>query len=223
MFSALLRRPLLLSSSSPCARIRLTRGIDEFFDNVTKPGEVPLAGRAWKPKELRLKSFDDLHKLWFVLLKERNKLLTEKAALEPGKEMNNPTRITKVRDSMRAIKVVLGERQRLVKAEQSLSRAESPKERKVAESLLANLRTLTGTPDIPLPDEERPFETKREEVPRPSSSKFWQAKKDEKAKNKAERQRLIKEQMEITDKEEEEERVRKAQENEILTRQQPYN
>lgn len=65
---------------------------------------APLSpGRAWAANELRLKSFDDLHKLWFVLLKEKNMLLTERLWYsQQGMKQPDPTRLRKVWLCMRA-------------------------------------------------------------------------------------------------------------------------
>ena len=57
-----------------------------------------LEGRPWRASELRLKSYEDLQKLWYVLLKERNMLLSERERLgrETARKANVPQRIGKV-------------------------------------------------------------------------------------------------------------------------------
>ncbi|XP_077219155.1 uncharacterized protein LOC143853318 isoform X1 [Tasmannia lanceolata] len=68
-------------------------------------------GRSWKASELRLKSWDDLQKLWYVLLKEKNMLMTQRQMLHAQNlRFPNPERVPKVRKSMCRIKHVLTER-----------------------------------------------------------------------------------------------------------------
>ncbi|XP_052183489.1 uncharacterized protein LOC127795692 isoform X1 [Diospyros lotus] len=87
--------------------------LEEFFEADRSPDDdKPVVyGRSWKASELRLKSWDDLHKLWYVLLKEKNMLMTQRQMLyAQNLKFSNPERIPKVRKSMCRIKQVLTER-----------------------------------------------------------------------------------------------------------------
>ena len=70
-----------------------------------------LSGRAWTAADLRAKSWDDLHALWYVLLKERARLASSADAARASRARPpNPARAAKVRKSMARIKLVLSER-----------------------------------------------------------------------------------------------------------------
>lgn len=89
-----------------------TYNLMEFFDSKKNWGENNIrVGRAWKLDELRIKSNTDLHKLWYVLLKERNMLYTmEYECNEKMQLFPNPERIDKVQLSMDNIETVIRER-----------------------------------------------------------------------------------------------------------------
>ncbi|XP_075213182.1 mitochondrial ribosomal protein L47 isoform X2 [Lycorma delicatula] len=84
----------------------------EFFDDKKNWGQDRVyVGRSWRKEELRIKSNSDLHKLWYVLLKEKNMLLTmEHECAEKNKIFPNPERIDKVMESMHHLEEVVRER-----------------------------------------------------------------------------------------------------------------
>ncbi|KAJ7993486.1 hypothetical protein DPEC_G00272920 [Dallia pectoralis] len=89
------------------------RGLEEFFDTPENWGETTVkSGAPWTAKQLRTKSNEDLHKLWYVLLKEKNMLLTiEQESKRQRLPMPSPERIKKIDRSMRRLDTVVKERE----------------------------------------------------------------------------------------------------------------
>ncbi|KAF8895515.1 mitochondrial 39-S ribosomal protein L47 (MRP-L47)-domain-containing protein [Infundibulicybe gibba] len=72
-------------------------------------------GRAWKASELRLKSFQDLHTLWYLVLRERNLLATQKEETRrmgvTNTDLQVPAdKVHQCRKTMARIKAVINER-----------------------------------------------------------------------------------------------------------------
>ncbi|XP_076253935.1 mitochondrial ribosomal protein L47 [Rhynchophorus ferrugineus] len=84
----------------------------EFFDDPKNWGSNEVkSGRSWQKDEMRLKSNEDLHKLWYILLKERNMLLTmEEEAKNETMLFPSPERLDKVEESMENLEAVVRER-----------------------------------------------------------------------------------------------------------------
>lgn len=71
-------------------------------------------GRAWRPEELRIKSHDDLHKLWYVLLKEKNKLKSDfLMSKQLGQIFYGHADMLKVRLSMARLLTIVNERKKI--------------------------------------------------------------------------------------------------------------
>ncbi|XP_061594345.1 39S ribosomal protein L47, mitochondrial [Cololabis saira] len=89
------------------------RGLEEFFDAPESWGESTVkSGAPWTAKQLRTKSNEDLHKLWYVLLKEKNMLLTlEQEAKRQRVQMPSPERLKKIDRSMIRLQTVVEERE----------------------------------------------------------------------------------------------------------------
>ncbi|CAN2391605.1 Mitochondrial 39-S ribosomal protein L47 (MRP-L47), partial [Pristimantis euphronides] len=89
------------------------RGLEEFFDDPKNWGETTVkSGDSWTVPQLRCKSNQDLHKLWYVLLKEKNMLMTlEQESKRQRVAMPSPERLTKINQSMENLDTVVTERE----------------------------------------------------------------------------------------------------------------
>ncbi|VEL12250.1 unnamed protein product [Protopolystoma xenopodis] len=88
----------------------------KFFELPKFSGEISVhAGRPWRKDELRLKSSQELHKLWYILLRELNMLMTMDTEHERRVErMPSGERLEKVEESMENLLDVVGERNKSI-------------------------------------------------------------------------------------------------------------
>ena len=119
----------LFSTAKPVDQRVGGNRLRDFFDTAegwhwNTDQTVNPTGRAWLPSELRTKSFDDLHSLWWVLIKEQNKLYSQwSEAQRFGFHFPHKDRLHQTKLGMARIKTVLWER-RIVwfQAQEILSR-----------------------------------------------------------------------------------------------------
>ncbi|XP_007422846.1 39S ribosomal protein L47, mitochondrial [Python bivittatus] len=118
----------------PCSVLLHTsgsrNGLEEFFDDPKNWGKKDVkSGDSWTVEQLRGKSSGDLHKLWYVLLKERNMLLTlEQEAKRQALPMPSPERLEKVEKSMERMDQVIQEREDALRLLQTGQEKEWPGE-----------------------------------------------------------------------------------------------
>lgn len=73
----------------PPVEVDPDHGLWDFFPNretvAASPEDDMKHGRGWMVEELRGKSWEDLHRLWWVCVKERNRIATGAWERERGK------------------------------------------------------------------------------------------------------------------------------------------
>ncbi|KAF9475657.1 MRP-L47-domain-containing protein [Pholiota conissans] len=111
------------------------------YEVVDTPQESQLhSGRAWQAAELRNKSFKDLHTLWYVVLREKNLLATQKEEARRMGVMNaslqvSMDKVRQCRKTMARIKAVLNERRLAYEGAVQLAEEQAESARRQAEQL----------------------------------------------------------------------------------------
>ena len=105
------RRP---TTTIPKAATGNVKNLYELTNFKADTRQYGATGRAWRAEELRLKNHDDLHKLWYVLLKEKNKLRSDLLISQQLQQMfYGHSDILKVKLSMNRLLTVVNERKKL--------------------------------------------------------------------------------------------------------------
>ena len=110
-FKAMNRRP---TTTIPKAATGTSKDLNALTNYKADTRQYGQTGRSWRPEELRLKSHDDLHKLWYVLLKEKNKLKSDcLLSTQLGQMFYGYSDLLKVRLSMSRLLTIVNERKKL--------------------------------------------------------------------------------------------------------------
>ncbi|KIM43206.1 hypothetical protein M413DRAFT_444015 [Hebeloma cylindrosporum] len=141
--------PSASPSTSSKVAVREDHGLYAFFRKVPRKADSPelvgedryevvetpeegqlLTGRAWEAAELRNKSFKDLHTLWYVALREKNLLATQKEEVRRMGVTSTDLQVSKekvrnCRKTMARIKAVLNERRLAFEGAMKLAEKES--------------------------------------------------------------------------------------------------
>ncbi|EGF76766.1 hypothetical protein BATDEDRAFT_28225 [Batrachochytrium dendrobatidis JAM81] len=128
----LLHTPTIVHPTRSFSFTPTVLGLEDFFDSskgwVWNEKELP-TGRAWLAAELRNKSFDDLHSLWWVCCKEKNKLYSQQMEARrfdiffPHKD-----RIQQVKLTMSRLKLVIWERREAWMQAQAILKTEQARQ-----------------------------------------------------------------------------------------------
>ena len=110
-FKAMNRRP---TTTIPKAATGTVKDLYQLTGFKADTRQYGVTGRSWRAEELRLKSHDDLHKLWYVFLKEKNKLKSDMLLSQQMSQMfYGYSELVKVRLSMTRLLTIVNERKKV--------------------------------------------------------------------------------------------------------------